>query len=747
MLNSLAKRIFGTPNDRYLKKINLLLDEVNNLEQSIINLTDQELKNTTVKLKEIYSANKDLDAILPEAFATVREAAKRVLGQRHYDAQILGGIVLHQGKISEMKTGEGKTLVSTLPTYLNAITGKGVHIVTVNDYLARRDSEWMGQIYNFLGLSVGCVIPNLDDEQRKQAYNADITYATNNELGFDFLRDNMKFSFDQMVQREFNFAIVDEVDSILIDEARTPLIISGPTEDNSELYKTINKLMPELNEEDLDIDEKTKSVALTEQGNDNIEKILKEKNLLKSQNLYDPENVGIVHHINQAVRANKLFEKDKDYIVNDNKVVIIDEFTGRMMEGRRFSDGLHQALEAKENVSIKNENQTLASVTFQNYFRMYPKLAGMTGTALTEANEFIEIYNLEVISVPTHKKMIRIDQNDEVYRTAEEKWDAVINNIKIANKNKQPVLVGTTSIEKSEMLSSLLKKEKIKHNVLNARNHEEEASIIASAGVPNSVTIATNMAGRGTDIQLGGNKDMIKDTNKNSLHNIETNKKLSLESGGLLVIGTERHESRRTDNQLRGRSGRQGDPGESKFFLSLEDDLMRIFGTEKLDTVLQKLGLKKGEAIIHTWVNRALQKAQEKVEGRNFEIRKSLLRFDDVMNDQRKAIYEQRRELMQGEDISETIINMRDDIIDDLVNINIPEKAYAEQWDINSLSTSLKRLGLDLPLSDWSKKDGVTEQEFKKYIKAAADKKLLKKKKYLVKKICKILKNRSCFKL
>ena len=727
MLNSLAKRIFGTPNDRYLKKINLLLDEVNNLEQSIINLTDQELKNTTVKLKEIYSANKDLDAILPEAFATVREAAKRVLGQRHYDAQILGGIVLHQGKISEMKTGEGKTLVSTLPTYLNAITGKGVHIVTVNDYLARRDSEWMGQIYNFLGLSVGCVIPNLDDEQRKQAYNADITYATNNELGFDFLRDNMKFSFDQMVQREFNFAIVDEVDSILIDEARTPLIISGPTEDNSELYKTINKLMPELNEEDLDIDEKTKSVALTEQGNDNIEKILKEKNLLKSQNLYDPENVGIVHHINQAVRANKLFEKDKDYIVNDNKVVIIDEFTGRMMEGRRFSDGLHQALEAKENVSIKNENQTLASVTFQNYFRMYPKLAGMTGTALTEANEFIEIYSLEVISVPTHKKMIRIDQNDEVYRTAEEKWDAVINNIKIANKNKQPVLVGTTSIEKSEMLSSLLKKEKIKHNVLNARNHEEEASIIASAGVPNSVTIATNMAGRGTDIQLGGNKDMIKDTNKNSLHNIETNKKLSLESGGLLVIGTERHESRRTDNQLRGRSGRQGDPGESKFFLSLEDDLMRIFGTEKLDTVLQKLGLKKGEAIIHTWVNRALQKAQEKVEGRNFEIRKSLLRFDDVMNDQRKAIYEQRRELMQGEDISETIINMRNEIIDDLVSINIPEKAYAEQWDIKSLSISLKRLGLDLPLNDWSKKDGVTEQEFKKYIKAAADDKITQK--------------------
>ena len=511
-----------------------------------------------VKLKKLYADKKDLDAILPEAFATVREAAKRVLKQRHYDAQILGGIVLHQGKISEMKTGEGKTLVATLPAYLNAISGKGVHIVTVNDYLASRDSQWMGQIYNFLGLSVGCIIPDLDDEKRKEAYNKDITYATNNELGFDFLRDNMKFSFDQMVQREFNYAIVDEVDSILIDEARTPLIISGPTEDNSELYQTINKLIPIINEEDLDIDEKTKSVALTEQGNENVEKILKEKSLLKGESLYDTENIGIVHHINQAIRANKLFERDKDYIVNNNKVVIIDEFTGRMMEGRRFSDGLHQALEAKENVSIKNENQTLASVTFQNYFRMYPKLAGMTGTALTEANEFMEIYNLEVVSVPTHKKMIRLDQNDEVYRTAEEKWNAVIENVKNANKKRQPVLVGTTSIEKSEMLSKLLKKEKIKHNVLNARNHAEEANIIAAAGIPNSVTIATNMAGRGTDIQLGGNKDILIN---NKIDNIEENKKLALESGGLLVIGTERHESRRTDNQLRGRSGRQGDPG------------------------------------------------------------------------------------------------------------------------------------------------------------------------------------------
>ena len=727
MLHNIAKKIFSTPNDRYLKKINLLLDEVNKLESHIKNLTDTELKNTTNKLKNLYSSHNDLDKLLPEAYATVREASKRVLGQRHYDAQIIGGIVLHQGKISEMKTGEGKTLVSTLPSYLNAITEKGVHIVTVNDYLANRDSEWMGQIYRFLGLSVGCVIPDIEDEERKKAYNSDITYATNNELGFDFLRDNMKFSFAQMVQRPFNYAIVDEVDSILIDEARTPLIISGPTEDNSDLYKKINTIIPLLKEEDVEIDEKTKGVSLTEKGNENIENILKDHSLLKGENLYDPENVGMVHHINQAIKANKLFEKDTDYIVSNNKVVIIDEFTGRMMEGRRFSDGLHQALEAKENVSIKNENQTLASVTFQNYFRMYPKLAGMTGTALTEANEFMEIYNLEVISVPTHKKMIRIDQNDEVYRTAEEKWEAVISNIKIAHSKKQPVLVGTTSIEKSEMLSNLLKKQKIKHNVLNARNHAEEANIIALAGVTGAVTIATNMAGRGTDIQLGGNKEMITDLNQSKLDNIEKNKQLALDAGGLLVIGTERHESRRTDNQLRGRSGRQGDPGESKFFLSLEDDLMRIFGSEKLDTVLLKLGLKKGEAIIHNWVNRALQKAQEKVENRNFEIRKNLLRFDDVMNDQRKAIYEQRKELMQDTSISETLINMRNEIIDDLVNINIPEKAYSEQWNLNNLNTSLKKLGLNLPLSEWAKKDGVTESEFKNYIKEEAEIKISKK--------------------
>jgi len=727
MLSNIARKFFSTPNDRYLKKINLLLEEVNKLEPQIEKLTDDDLKNTTLKLKELYSSHNDLDLLLPEAFATVREAAKRVLGQRHYDAQIIGGIVLHQGKISEMKTGEGKTLVATLSAYLNAISGNGVHVVTVNDYLASRDSEWMGEIYKFLGLSVGCVIPNLEDEERKKAYNCDITYTTNNELGFDFLRDNMKFSFEQMVQRPFSYAIVDEVDSILIDEARTPLIISGPTEDNSELYKKINTLIPLFKEGDIEIDEKTKSVNLTEKGNENIEKILKDKLLLKGENLYDPENVSMVHHINQAIKANKLFERDKDYIVNDNKVVIIDEFTGRMMEGRRFSDGLHQALEAKENVAIKNENQTLASVTFQNYFRMYPKLAGMTGTALTEANEFMEIYNLEVISVPTHKEMIRIDQNDEIYRTAGEKWEAVIENIKTANAKNQPVLVGTTSIEKSEMLSKLLTKQKVKHNVLNARNHAEEANIIALAGVTGAVTIATNMAGRGTDIQLGGNKDIIAIINPSKLADIPENKKLALKAGGLLVIGTERHESRRTDNQLRGRSGRQGDPGESKFFLSLEDDLMRIFGSEKLDTVLLKLGLKKGEAIIHTWVNRAILKAQEKVEGRNFEIRKNLLRFDDVMNDQRKAIYEQRKDLMQVENISETLEDMRNEIIEDLVNINIPEKAYAEQWDLEGLNVSLKKYGLDLPLSNWAKNDGVTEIEFKNLIKEEANTKISNK--------------------
>ncbi len=730
MLNNLAKKIFGTPNDRYIKKISVIVEEINKLEDSMKILSDSDLKNNTSKLKKVFEKEKQLDAILPEAFATVREASKRVLGQRHYDAQLVGGITLHQGKIAEMKTGEGKTLVATLPAYLNALTGNGVHVVTVNDYLASRDSEWMGQIYKFLDLSVGCVVPDLEDEKRKEAYKCDILYATNNELGFDFLRDNMKFSFEQMVQRPFNFAIVDEVDSILIDEARTPLIISGPTEDNSSLYREINTIVPLIKDDDIEIDEKTKGVTLTETGNENVEKILKNKSLLKGDNLYSPENVSIVHHVNQAIRANRLFEKDTDYIVNQEKVVIIDEFTGRMMEGRRYSDGLHQALEAKENVNIKNENQTLASITFQNYFRMYPKLSGMTGTATTEAAEFAEIYNLEVISIPTHKKMIRIDHNDEVYRTADEKWTSVINSIKNANIKKQPVLVGTTSIEKSEMLSNLLKKQKIKHNVLNARNHKEEANIIAQAGEPGAVTIATNMAGRGTDIQLGGNLEVISKnlevTEKNK-ENHNRNKEVALNNGGLFVIGTERHESRRTDNQLRGRSGRQGDPGESKFFLSLEDDLMRIFGTEKLDSVLVKLGLKNGEAITHPWVNRALQKAQQKVEGRNFEIRKNLLRFDDVMNDQRKEIFEQRKDLMRDDSITEFLQDIRNDIIEEIINTNIPEKAYVEQWNINGLTNECKKLGLNVDIKEWSQKDGITEKEVKELVKKEAESKIQEK--------------------
>ena len=730
MLNNLAKKIFGTPNDRYIKKISVIVEEINKLEDSMKILSDSDLKNNTSKLKKVFEKEKQLDAMLPEAFATVREASKRVLGQRHYDAQLVGGITLHQGKIAEMKTGEGKTLVATLPAYLNALTGNGVHIVTVNDYLASRDSEWMGQIYKFLDLSVGCVVPDLEDEKRKEAYKCDILYATNNELGFDFLRDNMKFSFEQMVQRPFNFAIVDEVDSILIDEARTPLIISGPTEDNSSLYREINTIVPLIKDDDIEIDEKTKGVTLTETGNENVEKILKNKSLLKGDNLYSPENVSIVHHVNQAIRANRLFEKDTDYIVNQEKVVIIDEFTGRMMEGRRYSDGLHQALEAKENVSIKNENQTLASITFQNYFRMYPKLSGMTGTATTEAAEFTEIYNLEVISIPTHKKMIRIDHNDEVYRTADEKWTSVINSIKNANIKKQPVLVGTTSIEKSEMLSNLLKKQKIKHNVLNARNHKEEANIIAQAGEPGAVTIATNMAGRGTDIQLGGNLEVIRknlEVTEENKENHNRNKEVALNNGGLFVIGTERHESRRTDNQLRGRSGRQGDPGESKFFLSLEDDLMRIFGTEKLDSVLVKLGLKNGEAITHPWVNRALQKAQQKVEGRNFEIRKNLLRFDDVMNDQRKEIFEQRKDLMRDDSISEFLQDIRNDIIEEIINTNIPEKAYVEQWNINGLTNECKKLGLNVDIKEWSQKDGITEKEVKELVKKEAESKIQEK--------------------
>jgi preprotein translocase subunit SecA len=669
----------------------------------------------------------------------VREAAKRTLGQRHYDVQMIGGMVLHQGKIAEMKTGEGKTLVATLAVYLNALEGKGCHVVTVNDYLARRDSAWMGQIYNFLGLSVGCIVPNLPEPERKAAYASDITYGTNNEFGFDYLRDNMKFEPDRMVQREFNFAIVDEVDSILIDEARTPLIISGPAETSSELYQTVDGYIPDLAEEDYEKDEKQRAVSLSESGAEKMQEWLAGTELLKNPELYDIANVTLVHHINQALRAHKLFTRDVDYLVRNDKVVIVDEFTGRMMEGRRYSDGLHQALEAKERVTIQPENQTLASITFQNYFRLYPKLAGMTGTAMTEAPEFSEIYALDVIEMPTHQNMVRDDQDDEVYRTTGEKDKAIVNSIAEAHENGQPVLVGTVSIEKSEHLAALLKKRKIPHQVLNARYHEQEAFIVAQAGRLGAVTIATNMAGRGTDIQLGGNAEMrveqeladVADMAKRTEQagkieeEVEAEKAKVLEAGGLYVLGTERHESRRVDNQLRGRSGRQGDPGRSKFFLSLEDDLMRIFGSERMDGMLRKLGLEEDEAIIHPWINKALEKAQQKVEARNFEIRKNLLKFDDVMNDQRKVIYEQRRDLIAVEDVADTVRDMRHEVIEDLVAECIPEKAYAEEWDIEKLEKETKRLlAVDEPVADWAKEEGVAEAEIRERLIEASDRKV-----------------------
>jgi preprotein translocase subunit SecA len=654
----------------------------------------------------------------------------------------MGGIVLHDGKIAEMKTGEGKTLVATLAVYLNAIEGKGVHVVTVNDYLAQRDAEWMGAIYRFLGLTVGCIVHGLDDEERRAAYAADVTYGTNNEFGFDYLRDNMKFELESMVQRPFNFAIVDEVDSILIDEARTPLIISGPTEDNSELYRTVDTLIPELGEDDYEVDEKAKAVSFTEQGAEHIEQLLSDAGLLRGPNLYDIENVTAVHHVNQALRAHKLFARDTDYIVKDNKVVIIDEFTGRMMEGRRYSEGLHQALEAKEGAEVQNENQTLASITFQNYFRLYPKLAGMTGTALTEAEEFMDIYKLDVVEIPTNLPCIRKDEDDEVYRTAEEKNKAILELIKDCHERGQPILVGTVTIEKSEVLSELLKKNKIPHNVLNARYHEQEAHIIAQAGRVGAVTIATNMAGRGTDIQLGGNPDMRIAAELNDVTDeaerekaiakikdeVAVQKKIALDNGGLYIVGTERHESRRIDNQLRGRSGRQGDPGASKFFLSLEDDLMRIFGSDRMDGMLRKLGLKDGEAIVHPWINKALEKAQQKVEARNFDIRKNLLKFDDVMNDQRKVIYEQRIELMKIDDVSETVTGMRHEVIDQLVSEHIPENAYPEQWDSHGLEVRAKEIfGLDLPIEEWAKEEGIADEEITHRIMSAADRKMAEK--------------------
>ncbi len=742
MLSAIAKRFFGSANDRYLKTLDGLVAEINALEPELQALDDAALRARTAQLKERLAAGEDLDDLLPDAFATVREAAVRTLGQRHFDVQLLGGVVLHRGMIAEMKTGEGKTLVATLAAYLNALSGEGVHIVTVNDYLARRDAEWMGQIYRFLGLEVGCVVPGLPEDERRKAYAADITYGTNNELGFDYLRDNMKFRLEDMVQREFNFAIVDEVDSILVDEARTPLIISGPTEDSSAGYIAVNALIPKLNAGDYEKDEKAKQVALTEQGQEHIEQLLRDIGLLKGESLYDYENVGLVHHVSQALRAHKLFERDTDYIVKDGKVVIIDEFTGRMMEGRRYSDGLHQALEAREKVAVQNENQTLASITFQNYFRLYPKLAGMTGTAMTEAPEFSDIYGLDVIEIPTNLPCVRDDKHDEVYRTAKEKYDSIIDLIETSRARQQPVLVGTVSIEKSEHLSRMLKARRIPHQVLNARYHEQEAYIIADAGVPGAVTIATNMAGRGTDIQLGGNFDMrvrrethdIEDETERK-RRIETirgevaaAKQVALAGGGLFVIGTERHESRRIDNQLRGRSGRQGDPGASCFFLSLEDDLMRIFGSERMDGMLQRLGLKEGEAIVHNWVNKALEKAQQRVEARNFEIRKQLLRFDNVMNDQRKVIYEQRKDLMRMTDVSETVTDMRHQVIEDLLAKTMPKGSYAEQWDAKQLHEECLRLfALDLPIEAWFKEEGIDEEAIVERIRETSDRKMREK--------------------
>ena len=741
-LGTLAKKTFGTANDRKVKVRRPLVAKINALEPELEHLSDEALRERTAELRARYAAGESLDDLLVPAFATVREAAKRTLGQRHFDVQLIGGIVLHRGQIAEMKTGEGKTLVATLAVYLNALAGEGVHVVTVNDYLAKRDAEWMGQIYRFLGLEVGCIVHGLTDEERHAAYAADVTYGTNNELGFDYLRDNMKFRLDQMVHRPFNFAIVDEVDSILVDEARTPLIISGPTEESTELYRRVDLLIPKLAPEDYEKDEKLRAVTLTEQGAESIETLLREDGLLKSESLYDIQNVTLVHHVNQALRAHQLFRRDVDYIVKNGKVVIIDDFTGRALEGRRYSDGLHQALEAKEGVEVQTENQTLASITFQNYFRMYPKLAGMTGTAMTEASEFADIYKLEVVDIPTNLPCIRDDQDDEVYRTAREKDNAILDLIAECHQRKQPVLVGTVSIEKSEHLADLLKKRKIPHNVLNARYHEQEAYIIAPAGQPGTVTIATNMAGRGTDIQLGGNHDMrvkqelteVADPEERKRRTgriadeIAAAKEIEVEAGRLSVVGTGRNESRRIDNQLRGRSGRQGDPGASKFFLSLDDDLMRIFGSERMDGMLQRLGIQEGEAIVHPWINKALEKAQQKVEARNFEIRKTLLKFDDVMNDQRKVIYEQRREIMSSDDVSETVTEMRHDVIREMVARCIPENAYAEQWDTHALhEEALRVLSIDLPIDEWAREEGIADEEIRTRVVEASDRKMAEK--------------------
>lgn len=718
MLGSIARKVFGSANDRFIKKQLKTVQKINSYEPEIQKLTDEELRAKTDEFRNRISQGETLDELLPEAFAVVREAAQRTLGQRHYDVQLIGGIVLHKGMISEMKTGEGKTLVATLAAYLNALEGKGVHIVTVNDYLAKRDAEWMGQVYRFLGLTVDYIIHEKNDDQRREAYNSDIIYATNNELGFDYLRDNMKFSLPDMVQRPFNFAIVDEVDSILIDEARTPLIISGAAEDSSEKYILVNRIIPQLVDIDYEKDEKARSVVLTEVGMEHVEQLLKEVGLIKDGGLYDLANVTLVHHVNQALRAHKMHIRDVDYIVKNGKVVIIDEFTGRMMEGRRYSEGLHQAIEAKEGVQIQSENQTLASITFQNYFRLYPKLSGMTGTAMTEETEFADIYNLSCIEIPTNRPVSRIDHHDEIYRTAKEKYTAIIDTIIDCQKRGQPILVGTTSIEKSELVAELLRaKSNIKFEVLNARHHEREAAIVAQAGVPGAVTIATNMAGRGTDIQLGGNLEMrlkevlkgdetdeqIEKIKQELKAKIAEDKEKALAAGGLYVLGTERHESRRIDNQLRGRSGRQGDPGTSKFFLSMEDDLMRIFGSERMSAMLQRMGLPEGEPLIHPWISKALEKAQQKVEARNFDIRKNLLKYDNVMNDQRKVIYEQRKELMQTDDVSETIADMIYDYFQELANKYIPFGTSPSEWRPDELTADIQRIvGIDIPVAEWA---------------------------------------------
>ena len=735
-LGTIAKKVFGTPNDRKVKSTRPLVEKINVLEPDFQVLTDEQLIEKTAEFRERIAGGESLESLLPEAFANCREGARRALGLRAFDTQLMGGIFLHQGNIAEMKTGEGKTLVATFPAYLNGLSGKGVHIVTVNDYLAKRDAEWMSKVYGALGLSTGVVYPQQPEAEKQQAYAADITYATNNELGFDYLRDNMRSELDQMGQRGHNFAIVDEVDSILIDEARTPLIISGPAQDRSELYKVVNMIIPELSEEHFTIDEKTRNVTYSEEGNEWLEQRLREGGLLDTeQTLYDPESVTLVHHVNQALSAHKLFTKDKDYIVRNGEVILIDEHTGRMMPGRRMSDGLHQAIEAKEGVAIQPENVTLASVTFQNYFRLYSKLGGMTGTAKTEEEEFGEIYKLGVVEVPTNRPIQRADEHDQVFRTSDEKYKAVVDALKAANANGQPVLVGTTSIEKSEYISQVLTAEGIEHNVLNARQHEQEAQIIAKAGRLGAVTLATNMAGRGTDIQLGGNVDMQvmealaekPDADPETLHaeieaSVADEKAQVLAAGGLYVLATERHESRRIDNQLRGRSGRQGDPGRSSFFLSLEDDLMRIFGSERLEAVLSRLGMAEGEAIVHPWVNKSLEKAQAKVEGRNFDIRKQLLKFDDVMNDQRKVIFNQRLEIMQSHDVSEITKDMRDQVIEDLVDEFMPPKTYADQWDTQTMQAqAIERLSLDLPIVDWADEEGVDDEIILERIEEAAD--------------------------